>query len=98
HCARQPGSILHLRRLGTTSVTCSTIKGVPKPPSKACARRCRSRLTTATQRSTWLCCCNEKIDVLRRQITGGVISLSPASPNGLAAHADHSNYARCSSI
>src|SRR6516162_11463423 len=98
HCTRQPGSILHLRRLGTISVICSTIKGVPKPPSKACARRCRSRLTTATQCSTWLCCCNEKINVQRRQITGGAISLSTASPNGLAAHADHSNSARCSDV
>src|SRR5262249_9986717 len=54
-------------------------------------------LTTATQCSTWRCCCNEKINVQRRQITGGAISLSTASPNGLAAHADHSNSARCSS-
>jgi hypothetical protein len=34
------------------------------------------------------------INVQRRQITGGAISLSTASPNGLAAHADHSNSAR----
>ena len=39
-----------------------------------------------------------KINVQRRQITGGAISLSTASPTGLAAHADHSNSARCSSI
>ena len=71
---------------------------VPKPPSNARARRCRSRLTTATQCSTWLCCCNEKINVQRRPITGGAISLSTASPNGLAAHADHSNSVRCSSM
>jgi hypothetical protein len=39
-----------------------------------------------------------KINVQRPQITGGAISLSTASPNGRAAHADHSNSARCSSI
>jgi hypothetical protein len=39
HCTRQPGSIRHLRRLGTISATCSTIKGDPRPPSNACARR-----------------------------------------------------------
>jgi hypothetical protein len=49
-----------------------------------------ARLTTAMQCSTWLCCCNEKINVLRRQVTGGAISLSTVSPNGIAAHADHS--------
>src|SRR5262245_37144025 len=98
HCTRQPVSILHLRRLGIISVTCSTIKGDPKPPSNACARRCRSRLTTATQCSTWLCCCNEQISVQRREIIGGAISLSTANLNGLAAHADHSNSVRCSSI
>ena len=91
-------SILHLRRLGTISAIYSTIKGDPKPPSNACARRCRSRLTTATQCSTWLCCCNEQINVQRRQIIGGAISPSTASLNGLAAHADHSNSVRCSSI
>src|SRR5215510_11532003 len=39
HCTRQSGSILHLRRLGTISVTCSSIKNITKLPSKACARR-----------------------------------------------------------
>jgi hypothetical protein len=48
--------------------------------------------------STCLYCCNETISVQRRQITGGAISLSTDGPKGLAAHADHSNSARCSSI
>ena len=49
HCTRQPGSILHLRRLGTISVTCSTSRGDPRPPSNVCAKAVQAHLTTATQ-------------------------------------------------
>jgi hypothetical protein len=64
-------------------------QGVPKPPSNVYAKACRQRLTTQTPCSTWLCCCNEKINAPRLQITGGATSLSTANRNGLAAHGDH---------
>jgi hypothetical protein len=89
HCEQRHGSILHLRKFGTISATCSTNRGEPKPPSNACAKAYRSCLTTSTQRSTWLCCCNEQIETSRRPIIGAAMSPLTVNRTGLPAHADH---------